>query len=226
MIEFFELLATFLAVVVVLTLHEFAHALTAYKCGDPTAKYAGRLSLNPMRHFDPLGLISFTLMGFGWAKPVPVNPYNFKKYTLGCFLTSAAGVLTNLVFAFLFYPILQLTFMYLLPNLEGTYAFYFFLELCLQLYTLSLSFCIFNLLPFYPLDGFNLVASLNKKRGKVFTFLQKYGQTILLGLILINLLSRYFYVLSYVNVLGYLMDFGFLIFGTPITAFWSLIFAL
>lgn len=78
-----KLIASFLAVVVVLTLHEFAHAFVAYKCGDPTPKWNRRLTLNPARHFDLMGLIFFTLVGFGWAKPVPVNPDNFKKYRLG-----------------------------------------------------------------------------------------------------------------------------------------------
>ena len=81
------ILAAAFLVFCVIPLHEFAHAATAYMCGDPTAKYHGRLSLNPMRHFDPLGLVSFALVGFGWAKPVPINPHNFKKYKLGCFLS-------------------------------------------------------------------------------------------------------------------------------------------
>lgn len=74
-----DLLASFLAVVVVLTLHEFSHAFVAYKCGDPTPKWTKRLSLNPARHLDLVGLICFTFVGFGWAKPVEVNPNNFKN---------------------------------------------------------------------------------------------------------------------------------------------------
>ena len=89
---FVEMLAKFLAVTLVLTLHEFAHAFVAYKCGDPTAKWAGRMTLNPAKHFDPLGLVCFVFAGFGWAKPVPINEANFKKYGSGCFWTSAAGV--------------------------------------------------------------------------------------------------------------------------------------
>lgn len=87
-----KLIASFLAVVVVLTLHEFAHAFVAYKCGDPTPKWNRRLTLNPARHFDLMGLIFFTLVGFGWAKPVPVNPDNFKKYRLGSALTDRKSV--------------------------------------------------------------------------------------------------------------------------------------
>ncbi len=100
-----KLIASFLAVVVVLTLHEFAHAFVAYKCGDPTPKWNRRLTLNPARHFDLMGLIFFTLVGFGWAKPVPVNPDNFKKYRLGSALTASAGVIVNYLSAFLFCPL-------------------------------------------------------------------------------------------------------------------------
>lgn len=69
-----SLLASFLAVMVVITLHEFSHAFIAYKCGDPTAKWAGRMTLNPVKHFDPLGIVMFALAGFGWAKPCPSTP--------------------------------------------------------------------------------------------------------------------------------------------------------
>ena len=114
-----ELVARFLAAVIVLTLHEFAHAFVAWKCGDPTAKFSGRMSLNPMRHFDPLGMLLFALAGFGWAKPVPVNPGNFKKYRSGCFWTSAAGVIVNYLSAFLFYPLYMLVFTYFLGDTYG-----------------------------------------------------------------------------------------------------------
>ena len=75
-----KLLAQFLAVMIVITFHEFAHAYVANKCGDPTARFSGRMTLNPTKHFDLLGILMFALAGFGWAKPVPVNPYNFKNY--------------------------------------------------------------------------------------------------------------------------------------------------
>ena len=105
MIEFTRLLASFLVVVVVLSLHEFAHAFVAYKCGDPTAKFSGRMTLNPLRHFDPIGMLMFAVVGFGWAKPVPINPNNFKNYRSGTFWTSAAGIIMNYCMAALFYPL-------------------------------------------------------------------------------------------------------------------------
>ena len=85
-----------------LILHEIAHGLVALWNGDRTAKMYGRLSLNPVRHFDWIGLIMMILVGFGWAKPVPINPNNFKHRKLGCITVSVAGVVTNLLLAFLF----------------------------------------------------------------------------------------------------------------------------
>ena len=91
LLEILILIASFLAVTIVLTLHEFSHAFVAYKCGDPTPKMNGRLTLNPLAHFDPLGLVMFTLAGFGWARPVPINPFNFRHYRRGLAFTALAG---------------------------------------------------------------------------------------------------------------------------------------
>lgn len=218
--SFLQLVASFLAVMIVITLHEFSHAFVAYKCGDPTAKFSGRMTLNPVKHFDLLGILSFALVGFGWAKPVPVNPNNFKKYKSGCFWTSAAGIIVNYISAFLFAPLFLLTTKYLTGN---TYGYLFIYDFTYLLFAYSLSFCVFNLLPFYPLDGFRIVDALNRKRGKVYWFLRKYGYYILLGLIGISFLSRYIWFLKYIDVLGYVMDFAVGIFGWPIAKFWGLI---
>lgn len=215
------LVARFAAVIVIITFHEFAHAFVAYKCGDPTAKFAGRMTLNPMKHFDPLGIVSFVLVGFGWASPVPVNPYNFKNYRSGCFWTSAAGVITNYLMAFLFYPLFVLVQIYVIPAVAGKYAEIFLFWLFYAFFAYSLSFCVFNLLPFYPLDGFRIVDALNKKRGKVYRFLRQYGYYILLGLMLLHMVASYVPMLGYVDVLGYFMSFAVDIFGKPITLFWN-----
>ena len=90
------------AIIIAFGLHEFAHAFSAYKLGDPTPKALGRLTLNPLKHLDMYGLIGFLVVGFGWAKPVEINPLNFKKYRRDMFLVSISGVLTNLLLAFLF----------------------------------------------------------------------------------------------------------------------------
>ncbi len=220
-----RLLASFLAVIIVLTLHEVAHAVVAYSCGDPTPKWQNRLSLNPLRHFDPLGLICFVFVGFGWAKPVAINPNNFKKPRLGMGLTACAGVVTNYVTAFFFYPILCVVVNYF-PHITFLYNFlYSFIDF-LVIY--SLSFCVFNLLPLYPLDGFRIVDAVNKRRGKIYRFLRNYGYYILLGLILESFICRVFVnlnveIMGYFNILGWFMTFATKILGWPITALWGLV---
>lgn len=220
------LLAQFLAVMAVISFHEFAHAYAAYKSGDPTAKFSGRMTLNPFKHFDPIGILMFAIVGFGWAKPVPVNPNNFNNYRKGCFLTSIAGILMNYLMAFLAYPLLLLLISYVLPTLAGTYMELFLYSLFWALFSYSLSFCVFNLLPFYPLDGFRIVDATSKRKGNVYWFLRQYGYYILMGLILISFLSGRISFLAPFDILGYVLEFAVDIFGKPITAFWDWIFTL
>ncbi len=219
-----QLLAQFLAVMVVITFHEFAHAYAAYKCGDPTARFAGRMTLNPVKHFDPLGIVMFAVAGFGWAKPVPINPANFDNYKKGCLWTSAAGVLINYAMAFVFYPVFLLTYAYVLPLFAGKYLALFLYCLTLYLWVNSLSFCVFNLLPLYPLDGFRIVDAVNTRRGKIYWFLRQYGYYILLGLIMVHVIADYFPLIGYIDLLGYVLSFATNVFGKPITLFWNWIF--
>ena len=221
-----HLLASFLAVMIVITLHEFAHAFVAYKCGDPTAKLSGRMTLNPIKHFDPLGILMFALAGFGWAKPVPINPYNFRKYRSGSFWTSAAGIIVNYLSAFVFCPIYGLIYIYVLPHVQGMYWEIFLQTLFSGLVIYSLSFCVFNLLPFYPLDGFRMVDALARRRGKFYWFLRRYGYYILLGLIFVHYIAGRIPYLYVIDVLGYVLSFVRHIFGAPITLFWNWIFKL
>ena len=220
-----ELIASFCAVVIVLTLHEFAHAFVAYRCGDPTPKWNGRLSLNPMRHFDLVGLICFTLVGFGWAKPVAINPGNFRRYRLGLGLTASAGVVMNYLAAFLFYPLFLVVLWYM-PEVPFLHEFLF--DLTWYLFAYNLSFFVFNLLPLYPLDGFRILDAVDRRKGKVYQFLYRYGQIILLALIaeslICNLFVRFGVVqMSYFNILSWFMTFATDYLGWPITALWGLI---
>ncbi len=220
-----QLLAGALAVVVILTLHEFAHAYVAHLCGDPTPKWNGRLTLNPLKHFDILGLICFAVVGFGWAKPVPINPNNFKQYRTGLGLTASAGIIANLITAFLIYPLVMVVSCYM-PQVPFIYEFvYFFFYF---MFVRSLSFAVFNLLPLYPLDGFRIVDALNRRRGKVFRFLRENGEWILLGLIVESFICQRFVdfgvgIMSYFDILGWFMNFAVNIIGYPITALWGLI---
>ena len=221
-----ELIARLIAVTVVLTLHEFAHAFVAYKCGDPTPKWNKRLSINPLRHFDPVGLICFTLVGFGWAKPVPINPDNFKHYRRGLALTASAGIVMNYICAILFCPLWLVVIHYGSSLPYGLLIL--FGNLTEFLFVFSLSFCVFNLLPFYPLDGFRIVDALNKKRGKVYRFLRNYGYYILLGLIVESFICQIFVdigigIVGYFDILGWIMQFATGILGWPITKLWGLI---
>ena len=222
-----QLAASFIAVVIVLTLHEFAHSYVAVKCGDPTPKWNGRLTLNPLRHFDLVGLLCFAFVGFGWAKPVPINPNNFKKYRLGMALTASAGVVMNYLTAFLVFPVYLAVVHYLYPILPS-HSYTFLSGIFYLIFAYSLSFCVFNLLPLYPLDGFRVMDALNKRRGKIYRFLRQYGYYILLFLIaesfICNLFVRFGVTqMDYLNILGWVMQFATDILGWPITALWGLI---
>lgn len=170
-----------LALVFAFALHEFAHAFTAYKLGDPTPKAMGRLTLNPLKHIDTFGMIAFLLVGFGWAKPVEINPMNFKKYRRDMFFVSIAGVLTNIVLAFVFSALYLLFIRF--ANLSNSlmYFIYFFLEYSL---IINIALFIFNLLPIYPLDGFNVLKSVFRLNNKFLNFMYKYGSIIMLVILI------------------------------------------
>lgn len=194
------------AVIIALSMHEYAHAFTAVKCGDPTPKLAGRLTLNPLVHFDVAGLLCFLFLGFGWAKPVPINPFNFKNVKKDSFLVSISGVLANLILAFISYPIAILFMRVVDTSIVWEICFYLFL----YIFQTNLVFLVFNLIPVYPLDGFNAVASLTKYNNKFVDFMRRYGSIILLILIIVFHVTDLFNII--VSYVGY-----------PILWFWSLI---
>ena len=140
------------AVLAAITLHEVAHGYIAYRCGDPTAKMLGRLSLNPLKHMDPIGTISLFLLGFGWAKPVPVNPRNFSNYRRDDFLVSIAGVTVNLTL-FIISTALLVGIHKWTDSVVVGYLYQF-----LNMFaTINLALGVFNLLPIPPLDGFHVL---------------------------------------------------------------------
>ena len=182
-----EYISVFLALILVLPVHEFAHAFAAVKNGDLTPKLAGRYTLNPLAHFDIIGLCCFVLAGFGWAKPVPINPDNFNNRKTGSFTVAIAGVAANYILAFVFYPIAILSFR--IPQ------FGYFTEVLqfalFYVVRLSLVFFVFNLIPVYPLDGFNWLSTKLKPNSKYVDFNYKYGYWLLLLLVASTLAVRY-----------------------------------
>ena len=170
--ELITIVASVIAVLFVFIPHEFAHAFVAYKNGDATAKMYGRLTLNPIKHLDPIGCILCIFTGFGWAKPVPIYPYNFRKYRLGLFTTAIAGVVTNYVIAFLAYPLYLLFGVVIMPLVEIKSLIYVIELIFYLIYLYSLSVFVFNLLPFSPLDGFKVVESLTREINPARRFLK------------------------------------------------------
>ena len=232
---FIYYLSSILAVIFVLCPHEWGHAFAATKCGDGTAKAYGRLTLNPIKHLDPLGFVCCALVGFGWAKPVPINPYNFKNYRKGLFLTAIAGVLVNYLIAFVVYLLYVLFVRFALAEMLTLGAFMSYLgELIfytlLNIYSFSLAVFVFNLLPLYPLDGFRVVESCTRQINPVRRFLHNYGQMILIILIaesfICDILSDYVEWAKYCDILGYVMYFATDIIGYPIKLAWDWILKL
>ncbi len=163
-----------------ITVHEFFHGYTAYKLGDPTPKIAGRLTLNPFKHLDIIGTIMLLFFRFGWAKPVPVNPYNFKNPKTGIIYVSLAGPLSNIATAALFGVITRITMAFLYTEWIKPLVMIFILVV---LYNIILG--LFNLLPFPPLDGSKILFSIVGEN-EFTLFLQRYGFFILIGLILLG----------------------------------------
>ncbi len=180
-----------------LTFHEWAHGYVAYKLGDRTAKADGRLSLNPLDHLDPIGALMMVLVGFGWAKPVPVNTRNFKKPKRDIAITSAAGPLMNFIFAFVctffsvFLIFLANRYAFYNTTVEVIYTVLYYSAL------LNIGLGLFNLIPLPPLDGSNiLICLLPQKAAVEYSKIRYYSHYIFLGLIVLSRLSIPFNPLS------------------------------
>lgn len=188
-----ELLYTIPAVVIAISLHEAAHGLMSYKLGDPTPKKDGRLSLNPLKHFDPMGTLCLILFHFGWAKPVSVNPYYYKNKKLGMVLVALAGPAMNFLIAFL--SIFTMTLMTKL-NILNNFSIYLYFFL-IYLATINIGLGIFNLVPVPPLDGSKVLGAILPS-DKYFKYMQyeQYGMVIIVLLLFAGILDKPFSLAS------------------------------
>jgi len=195
-----EFLSFIIALLAALTIHEFSHAWTANFFGDPTAKNHGRLTLNPIAHLDPLGTIFLLLAGFGWGKPVPIDPNNFKNPKLDNITVSLAGPISNLILAIFLGLIYRFFNLPLL--LEQFFALMIFFNLVLM---------IFNLLPIPPLDGSKILSLFMNE--ETFYFLQQTGITLLFVILIFS--SFFFPVIP--NLISKAVSFFFMVItGKPI----------
>lgn len=154
--------------------HEYAHAFVATKLGDDTPRLSGRLNLNPMAHIDPLGAVMILLVGFGYAKPVPVNPRNFKNPKGGMALTALAGPAANIIMAMVFMLLMRLTALASV-NILTSAVIQFFLFAA----TINVGLAVFNLIPIPPLDGSRVLQLLIPN--KYYYKFARYERYIILG---------------------------------------------
>ncbi len=200
-------------ILISLSLHEAAHGYAAYKLGDPTAKNFGRLTMNPLKHLDPIGFICMLLAGFGWANPVPINTRNFKKPRRDMALSAAAGPLSNFLLAALFCALLKVytivaPYAPLGSGLSVNVLYFTFLFLYYGI-SMNLTLAVFNLLPVPPLDGSRLLYVFLPP--KYYFGVMKYERYISLAIMFLLLFGVLSPIISFVT--DALMTLLFIVFG-------------
>ena len=200
------------AVLLSISVHEWAHAVVAYMMGDYTQKSYGRMTLNPIKHLNPIGMIMFLLLGFGWANPVIMDSRNFKRPKLGIILTSLAGAFANFISGFLW---LLIAVILTVAFPDGS-VFVSNLTTLLQFLVLyNLSFGFFNLIPIPPLDGSKVVAELLPHKYKYkYLSIERYSMYIFIALIII--LNRFNFIATLTSGL---LSFFYTIIAAMITPF-------
>ncbi len=177
-----------------LTVHEFAHGYVAFRLGDPTAHALGRLTLNPLKHLDPLGTIAFFIVNFGWAKPVPVNTAYFRNPERDMLWVALAGPATNLALALISALMAKLIWMlaqFIPYSVAGEAILTPLNSTLVASVWINLVLCIFNLLPIPPLDGSKILAGLlPPDLARTYASLEKYGFLLIILLAVTGVLSK------------------------------------
>ncbi|HRS91888.1 MAG TPA: site-2 protease family protein [Candidatus Marinimicrobia bacterium] len=186
-------------ILLALTFHEYMHGWTAYKMGDPTAKMAGRLTMNPIAHLDPIGTLMLFLVHFGWARPVPVDPRYFRNPKRDMLIVAAAGPLANMFIALLsglLARLFQGGYFSFLP-LSVLQPLYVMVILSLQI---NLALAIFNLLPIPPLDGSKILMGLVPPRYESqINWLERYGSFLLMAVIIVGMVTNFSILGAFIN---------------------------
>ncbi len=176
-----------------LCFHEFSHGYIAYRLGDHTAARNGRLTLNPLAHLDPIGSLMILFVGFGWAKPVPVNPINFTNPRVDMMKVAFAGPASNIILAFSGGIIMRFV------NIFGFMQNEIFIQILYFFILINISLAVFNMIPVAPLDGSQIFGNMISKSNPELAWkMQLYGPKILMGLILIGIVTPF-------SILGFLM---------------------
>lgn len=188
---FMRMLLSLPAIIIGLSFHEFGHAIAAYKLGDITPKYQGRVTLNPAAHIDPFGFLCLMIAGFGWGVPVQIDMRNFKKPRRDGLIVSIAGVVMNLIIAIATAGILKLFFEFAGEFISYSYMGSVVKIILVQIIFINLVLMIFNLLPIPPLDGFGIVTELfNLRSTELYYKIYDKGFLILMILIILDVTDK------------------------------------
>ena len=187
LVDLISLLVSIPVVLLSLSFHELAHGYVAMKLGDPTARYYGRITMNPLKHLDPIGALSMLLFGIGWAKPVPIDPRYYRDRKKGILLVSLAGPVTNFVLSFI--SLLLEGILIKFGSLQIDIVRWL-CQMCTYSAIINLGLGLFNLVPIPPLDGSKIAGALSGWAAKLYWKFQRYWRIVLVICVATGILSR------------------------------------